>query len=144
MEQNNYHSSITTNVSPKEAFENIARVDAWWAKNFTGYATKTGDTFTVQFGATKVDFVISEAIPEKKIVWLVTDCHLPFLNDKNEWTGTSVNWEIGSENGETRIDMTHIGINPGVECFEICNAGWNRHIQDSLNNLMNKGEGKPS
>ena len=82
MEQKNYHSSITANISPKEAFDNIARVDAWWAKNFHGKASATGDTFNVRFGDTTVDFEISEAIPGKKVVWKVTDCHLPWLTDK--------------------------------------------------------------
>ncbi len=143
MEQKNYHSSITAKISPKEAFHSIAMVDAWWAINFNGDATNTGDTFTVQFGDTKVAFEITEAIPEKKIVWKVTDCYLPFLQDKTEWNGTSVDWEISSENDTTRIDMTHIGLVPGIECYEACNSGWNGHILGSLNNLLNGGQGQP-
>ena len=143
MEQNNYHSSITAPISPAEAFDNIARVDAWWAKSFKGKATEVGDTFRVQFGTTTVDFEISEAIPGKKVVWKVTDCYLPWLNDKAEWTGTNVDWEITPEGTATKIDMTHVGLFPGVECYEACNAGWNEHILGSLNNLINKGEGQP-
>ena len=143
MEQKNYHSSITAKVSPKDAFDSIARVDAWWAKNFEGKASKTGDTFTVTFGATKVDFEIAEAIPEKKVVWKVADCYLPFLNDKTEWNGTSVDWEILSDNDNTTINMTHVGLMPGIECYEACNAGWNEHILGSLNNLLNAGQGHP-
>ncbi len=65
MEQKNYHSSITAAITPQEAFASIANVNAWWAKNFKGRATTLGDTFTVQFGDTKVDFEIVEAIPGK-------------------------------------------------------------------------------
>ena len=138
MEQHNYHSSITAAISPGEAFDTIARVDAWWAKNFEGRAADTGDTFTVRFGDTWVNFEITGAIPEKKMVWQVTDCYLPFQKDTTEWNGTSVDWEISSENDTTTISMTHIGLTPSVECYEVCNAGWNQHILGSLNNLLNK------
>jgi hypothetical protein len=143
MQQKNYHTSITAKISPKEAFDNIGRVDAWWAKSFSGKATNAGDKFTVRFGDTWVDFEITVAIPGNKIAWKVTDCYLPFLKDKTEWNGTSVEWEISSENDTTRVDMTHVGLAPGVECYEICNKGWNEHIPGSLNNLLNKGQGQP-
>ena len=144
MEQKNYHSSITAKISPGEAFDQIARVDAWWAKNFTGKASQNGDKFKVQFGTTWVDFEIEEAQPGKRIVWKVTDCNLAFQKDLTEWNGTSVEWTISMDNGTTRIDMTHVGLVPGVECYDNCNAGWNEHILVSLNNLVNKGEGEPA
>ena len=123
MEQANYHSSITTNVTPKDAFANIANVSGWWAKNFNGSAQQAGDTFDVRFGETTVDFAITEAIPEQKIVWKVTNCHLPWLKDKTEWTGTEIVWEIAPQDNATRIDMTHVGLVPAVECYEACEKG---------------------
>jgi len=143
MEQKNYHSSITANISPKEAFAKIAQVNEWWAKSFKGKATSVGDTFTVQFGDTTVDFEITEAIPDKKIVWKVTDCYLSWLKDKTEWKNTSIVWEISSENNATKVDMTHVGLAPGIECYEACEKGWNGHINGSLYNLMTDGKGQP-
>ena len=143
MEQKNYHNSITAAVTPAQAFAGIANVGAWWAKSFKGRAMNPGDKFTVQFGETKVDFEITEAIPEKRVVWHVTDCYLPWLNNKTEWTGTSVEWDISSNAGATQIDMTHIGLFPGVECYEDCKTGWNGHITGSLHNLLTKGAGQP-
>ena len=144
MEQKNYHSSITANISAKEAFASIANVNAWWAKNFKGKAQNVGDTFCVQFGDTTVDFEITEAIPNKKIVWKVTNCHLPWLKDKTEWNGTEIIWEISSHGNVTQIDMTHVGLVPEVECYEQCNAGWNRHITGSLFKLITEGTGQPT
>lgn len=143
MEQKNYHSSIAAGITPHQAFSNIANVSGWWAKNFTGKAQHVGDTFNVRFGDTTVDFEITEAIPDKKIVWHVANCHLPWLKDKTEWNGTDVVWEITPQNNETRIDMTHIGLTPEVECYEACEKGWNGHITQSLFNLATKGKGEP-
>ncbi len=144
MEQTNYHSSITTNVTPKEAFANIANVSGWWAKNFNGSAQQTGDTFNVRFGETTVDFKITEAVPGQKIVWHVTDCHLPWLKDKTEWNGTEIVWEIAPQGNATRIDMTHVGLVPEVECYETCEKGWNQHVTHSLAKLLSEGTGTPT
>ncbi len=144
MEQQNYHSTITTNVTPHQAYTSIARVDAWWAKNFNGSALHEGDIFSVRFGETTVTFSISEAIPDKKTVWHVTDCYLPWLKNKTEWTNTSIVWELKSEGNTTQIDMTHVGLTPEVECYESCNKGWNEHINDSLRQLLTDGTGNPT
>jgi len=144
MEQKNYHTSITANVSAKEAFAAIADVSAWWAKSFTGRAQQLGDTFGVQFGTTTVDFEITEAIPDKKITWLITACHLPWLKDKTEWTGTKIVWEVTPTGNATRVDMTHVGLVPEVECYENCESGWNRHIAGSLFKLLTERVGQPT
>src|SRR5882672_7471982 len=102
---NDYHCSITAAISGKEAFKNICHVSDWWTVNFEGSAQKQGDIFTVRFGETFVTFRIAEAITDKKIVWHVQDCHIPWLKDKKEWNNTQVVWEISSSGDATRIDM---------------------------------------
>ena len=143
MKTHDYTCSIQTSVSAKEAYDKIARVSEWWAKNFKGSARNLGDTFTVRFGETFVDFKISEAVPESRIVWQVANCHLPWLKDKTEWNGTSATWEISSSSGITTITFTHHGLTPDVECFSACEKGWNSHIQKSLLKLLNDGKGFP-
>src|ERR1700688_4944079 len=103
--EQSYHSSIVVNAGANEAFEKISRVNEWWALNFKGSAKNAGDVFTVTWGETFVTFKIAEAIPAKKVTWLVTECYLPWLNDKTEWTGTEVVFEISEENSATKVDM---------------------------------------
>ena len=71
MKTQDYTCSIQSSVSAKEAYDKIARVSEWWAKDFKGSARNLGDTFTVRFGETFVDFKISEAVPDSRIVWQV-------------------------------------------------------------------------
>lgn len=97
----------------------------------------------VDFGETFVDFQISELIPNKKLVWLVTDCNLHWINNKKEWNGTEVVFEISSARDKTKIDFTHIGLVRGAECYEDCEVGWTEHITDSLVKFINEGKGKP-
>ncbi|MBS1935762.1 MAG: SRPBCC domain-containing protein, partial [Bacteroidetes bacterium] len=121
----NYHSSISANVSAKEAFDKICDVPAWWALDFHGNSKKKNDVFSIHFGTTSVTFKIADAVPEEIIVWKVIDSYLPWLNDKEEWTGTKIVFEISSHNGKTKIDVTDVGLTPEVECYESCEQGWN-------------------
>ena len=141
MEKKDYHKSITTNVSPAEAFEKISRVGDWWTNSFKGSAKKLNDTFSVKMGDTTVDFKITEVIPGRKIVWLVTDCYLSWIKDKHEWTNTKIVFEIAEEKNHTRIDMTHIGLVPGVECYNDCIAGWDHYIGESLAKFLKTSKG---
>lgn len=144
MNTKDYQCSIIVDATSKEAFENINRVSAWWAKNFEGHSEKLNDVFTVRFGKTFVTFKITEAIAGKRIEWRVTDCFLHWLNDKTEWKDTLVRWDISTKDGSTQIKMTHIGLTPGVECFENCKEGWDGHIQNSLFKLITQHEGVPA
>ena len=143
MNQQNYQCSIAADVTPHEAFEAVNQVNEWWAKNFEGSAEKLNDVFTVRFGDTWVTFKIAEFIPDKKVVWQVTDCYLPWLNDKTEWNGTSVAFEISPLGNATQVTMTHIGLVPGVECYEMCEAGWNHHFKESFLKLLTEHVGAP-
>lgn len=143
MEKKDFHRTIKVSATPSEAMNKISQVDGWWAKNFTGSAEKLNDKFTVDFGKTYVDFQVSELVPNKKVVWKVTDCNLHWIKAKKEWKGTEVVFEISNGGKNTTIEFTHLGLVPGVECYKDCEVGWNDHITKSLANFIEKGEGKP-
>ncbi len=37
--------------------------------------------------------------------------------------------------------MTHSGLVPGMECYEVCESGWNQHVGESLRSLIANGNG---
>jgi len=141
MKQQDYHKSITVPVGSAEVFKNIIKVSDWWTNTFKGSAGKVDDVFKVSFGKTKVDFKVKEIIPDKKIVWQVTDCYLDWINNKSEWKGTEIVWEISEKNNRSKIDMTHIGLIPGIECYKDCETGWNQYVGESLPKLIETGKG---
>ncbi len=141
--QQDFSYSLTVNASAKETMKRISQVNQWWAKDVKGKATKLNDEFSVYFGDTFVDFKISEAIPEKKIVWYVTDCNLGWIKAKKEWKDTECIWNVTEKDGKTTIEFIHKGLTPDVECYESCKPGWTHHIKDSLQKLVNEGKGFP-
>jgi hypothetical protein len=148
MEKENYHRTITVNASQSEAIKKISQVNHWWKHDFSGNAEKLNDKFRVPFGELNgeksfVDFVVSEFVPNKKTVWKVTECNLPWFKDKNEWNNTEVVFEISSDNTKTKIDFTHIGLVPGIECYDACEKGWDGNVTKSLLRFINEGKGNP-
>jgi hypothetical protein len=141
MGNKNYHKSIIVNASAEEAMEKISQVNRWWKNDFKGSAEKLNDKFTVPFGDSSfVDFCVSQFVPGKMTVWKVTDCFLPWFQDKKEWNNSEVVFELLEENGKTKIDFTHAGLIPELECYGVCEKGWEGHI-NTLDQFINKGVG---
>ncbi|MGZ3618084.1 MAG: SRPBCC family protein [Ktedonobacteraceae bacterium] len=139
-----YHSSITSHITPKEAFDKISRVSEWWATNFEGSSQKLNDIFTVRFRSGDMYKIkVSECIPDKKIAWQVIDSNQTWVANETEWTGTTILWEVSAQKDGTRIDMTHIGLVPSIECYNKCTQGWDYLLHKSLFRFLTETKGLP-
>ncbi len=144
MKENDYHASISVNASAKEAFNSIRDVTKWWTENLEGNTQKLNDEFTVRFEDMHYSKQkIVELIPDRKIVWLVTDSHLSWIKDKDEWTNTKISFEITDKDHKTQINFTHIGLVPEIECYNDCSNAWGQFIHQSLFRLISTGKGQP-
>src|SRR5947207_6580683 len=104
MKTQDYTVSITVNATPLEAFKRINSVTQWWTENLEGSSQKLNDEFTVRFGDVHYSKQkLVEIIPDKKVVWLVTDSKLNFIKDKKEWTNTKIVFEVLTQNNKTQI-----------------------------------------
>jgi hypothetical protein len=138
-----YTSSITANISAIEATSRINRVADWWTAKVTGPSSKSGDSFNINWGETWLDIRVVELEPGQRVVWLVTDCHLGFINDKEEWKDTQIVFDISSNGSQATVKMTHVGLTPNVECYGVCETGWNFYVLESLENLLKENRGFP-
>lgn len=143
MAKKNFHRTINVNASAEEAMKKISQINLWWVKDISGKTEKLNDKFHIPMGKTFIDFQISELVPNKKVVWKVTDSDIHWLKDKKEWNGTEVVFEISEKEDSTQIDFTHIGLVPEIECYTVCEEGWNGHITKSLVKFINEGKGMP-
>jgi hypothetical protein len=143
MENKSFSTTISANISTKEAYNGINNVSKWWTKNTVGNTEHINDVFTVTFGETFATFKIIEMVPDKKVMWLTTDCNLHWMKDKKEWRGTKMSFEISTNENITQIIFTHIGLLPEIECFADCSAGWTHYITQSLFKLLTEQKGMP-
>jgi len=141
--QTDYHAEIDTPVSAGKVFDAINNVTGWWTVNIEGSTKNLNDIFIVRFGETYSRIQITEIIPGKKIVWKVLDCNLHWMKDKKEWKDTSIIWEVLPVKNATRVAMTHVGLRPGIECYEDCRKGWNHYVKESLFRLIGEDRGVP-
>src|SRR5450432_2263407 len=105
--KNNFSSSISANNRADEAIKRISNVTGWWGVAFSGNSEKQEDKFTIKMGGDSFfDFTVAELIPGKRVVWLVTDCNMPWYSDKKEWANTKLIFDLAENNGVTTLNFT--------------------------------------
>jgi hypothetical protein len=145
MNDQNLTTTFTVDQTPEEAFAAINNVRGWWSGEIEGSTDKLGDEWTYRYKDIHYSKQkITELIPGKKVVWLVLDGYLNFVEDKTEWKGTRITFEVAKKGDKTEVRFTHIGLVPEVECFNACSDAWGSYINGSLRSLITTGKGKPN
>jgi hypothetical protein len=147
MKDQNLTISFTVDQTPDVAFAAINNVRGWWTgkPGIEGSTDTLGDEFTYRYDPHHYSKQkITEFTPGKKVVWLVLDGRLDFVQDKSEWTGTTIVFEIARRGDKTEVRFTHVGLVPKTECFNACSDAWGSYIRGSLRNLITTGPGRAS
>ncbi|PST83913.1 ATPase [Pedobacter yulinensis] len=141
MEKTDFSTTILVDQTPDEVFEAIIEPRKWWSGDFNGNTKELGAEFTYNYRDIHCTTQkVTELVPGQKVVWLVTDSQLNFLEDKQEWKGTEMIFQITPRSGQTALKFTHVGIHPGVECYDACSGAWGMLIRQSLHNLIATGK----
>jgi len=139
MKTTNFSTSFLVDQTVEEAFGAINNVRGWWTGNpgIEGSTDKLGDEFTYRYEPYHFSKQkITEFISCKKVVWNVTESNLSFVDDKSEWTGTKIIFDISKKGEKTEVRFTHQGLAPGIECYEGCSNAWGQYINGSLFKLL--------
>jgi len=145
MKTSDFTTTISVDQTPQEAFNAINNVRDWWPGEIEGNTTKLNDEFSYRYK--KMHYSnqkLVEVIPGKKVIWLVTESSLNFVENKSEWTGTKIIFEIFEKDNKTQVRFTHQGLVPQFECFDACSNAWTDIIRDGLRALITTGKGKAS
>ena len=137
MNQENFTTTFTVNQPPEKVFNAINNVYGWWGGEVKGDTKKIGSEFTYRWKDqhyTKQKII--EFIPQKKIVWDISDCNIPSLKNTGEWNGTKISFEIFKKGDKTDLKFTHFGLIPEFECYESCARDWTKIMNVSLKKLI--------
>jgi hypothetical protein len=143
MNDQNYSMTILVDQTPAEAFAAINNARIWWTgePGITGSTDKLGDEFTYRYGDVhRSTHKITELVTDKKIVWHTVDSQINFVNNKTEWTGTDIVFEITQKGDQTELRFTHIGLVPSIQCYGDCSGAWGFYVNECLHSLITTGK----
>jgi len=145
MENNSFTKTISVSKSTTQAFEAVKNFRGWWSEEIDGITDKVNETFFYHYKdihLTKI--IMTEMVPDRKIVYQILDNEFKFIKDKSEWVNTNLVFDVYEEAGNTKVKFTHLGLVPEYECFNVCNDAWTGYICNSLKNFIETGKGNPN
>ena len=141
MKNQDFTTTIIVDQSPDQVFNALKNPQNWWSGEIEGNSSQIDDEFTYQYKEFHESTQrVVEMIPNKKIVWLVTESAINYAKDKKEWTGTKIVFEISESDNKTQLRFTHVGLDPSIECFDSCSNSWSMLIHQSLFHLITTGK----
>jgi len=145
MSNQSYTTTFLVDQTPEEAFAAINNVRGWWSGEIEGRTDRLGEEFTYRYKDVHYSKQkLVEVVPAKRVVWRILDASLSFTEDKNEWKGTNVVFEVSRRGDKTEVRFTHEGLVPQFECFDKCSNAWGFYINGSLKSLIATGKGEPN
>lgn len=137
MNDETFTITFTVDETPEEAFAAINNVRAWWSGEIEGNTDRLGEEFTYRYeDVHRSKQKITELIPSKRIVWHVLEGYVNFTQDKTEWTGTDVTFDISRIGDKTEVRFNHVGLVPEYECFDSCSNAWGFYVNSRLRSLI--------
>lgn len=135
----NYAVVIEIEKSPNEVFNHIIYdVSKFWPEEFEGESAKLNDEFVFRSGGTHYSKnKVAEFVPDKKVVWLVTESIRK--TDNFDWTGTKMIFELTPKGDHTLLKFTIDGPileNEYDRLVQICDMV----IKESLYNFITRGK----
>jgi hypothetical protein len=132
----NYQYIFHSGKTAEEIFLVLQDVRQWWigifGETISGKTNKIGDEFSfsagdgVHFSKQK----LIELVPNKELLWKVTESNLSFLNDTHEWEGTNIRFDLEATDQGTKVTFTHEGLTPKIECYKNCTDAWTQYMEN--------------
>jgi hypothetical protein len=145
MTDSNFTTTFTVDQAPEAAFAAINNVRGWWSEEIKGRTDRLGEDFDYHYrDIHRCKIKVTELIPGRKVAWRVLENYFSFTEDKTEWTGTQIIFDIAGKGDKTEVRFTHQGLVPDYECYDICSDGWGTYINGSLRSLIATGKGQPN
>jgi len=144
MKTQDFTLTFTVDRTPDEVFDAINDVRGWWSGEFEGDAARLGAEFTYRYADVhRSRQRVAELVRGEKIVWQVLDARLAFVKDTDEWTGTSIVFDLAREGRGTTVRFTHVGLSARNECYDTCSNAWTALLTGNLRRLISSGQHQP-
>jgi len=106
------------------ALTTLEGLTGWWVRA-TGNA-EAGGEITFDFGENATVMRVDEAT-RSAVRWTCISMNDPQFAD---WIGTTISFVLHDDGDTTRVAFTHAGLQPQIECWDQCSAGWNYYTKN--------------
>jgi hypothetical protein len=145
MDNQDYAVAFTVNQSPEAVFDAINDVRGWWSQAVRGETDRLGAVFYHHYkDVHRCTLEITEFAPGKRVVWRVLHNDFDFIEDRTEWNGSDIVFDIVAKGDRTEVRFTHRGLAPAWECFDLCSNAWGHYVTGSLRKRIATGKGEPN
>lgn len=147
MSANSYTREIIVSNTPHAAYRALtSEFDKWWTE-CSGPVIAVGDEVTFRFDPTYWKMRATKLVPNESVELKCIEAHhihegLP-ASIRKEWEGTILKWHIQQQGDCTKISFIHEGLIPSLNCYEICEMGWDHFFVNSLKKYLDSGECNP-
>jgi len=145
----NYQRTISVDASPEDAYRApTTGCEHWWTVGDNNFG-RVGDRikFTFPPNVSYWTFEAKKLEPNKTVELECVDAHHKITDrpdaSETEWLGSRALWQIEPQGDKTTIHFVHKGLTPNLDCYDVCEAGWNLFFVDSLKAYLDSGVGKP-
>ena len=142
-----FNLRVRIEASSDKVFDAIANsIQDWWGIT-KGESNKPGGEFYTTFKPTKWTFRVDVFEENRLIVW---DCieayhvHSGYEGIEKEWLGSKISWELEEVGNSTQLRFSHDGLEPNLNCYEICTPAWEMFVTQSLKAFVESGKGMPA
>lgn len=111
----------------------------WWTPTVSGEPLAGGE-ITFSFDGERVVMQVEEAEAPLRVAWRCLR-HTKF----SDWDGTRLTFDLdpaGEDRSSTALVFEHAGLEPELDCFSLCSAGWDHYLA-SLAAYAASGKGVP-
>ena len=143
----NYTREIVVSSTPAEAYKALTTgFNKWWTTDCNP-VTNAGEKITFKFGPSYWVMRANNLVPNELVEYECIEAHhvhdgLP-SSILDEWKKSILKWAIQKQEEKTNIIFTHEGLVPSLECYEVCEQGWDYFFVNSLKQYLDSGEGTP-
>ena len=126
--RNDYRKQLHVDADVSAVIDAVldpARIAAWWTP-VTRYE-QDGDDIRIFMGegaplAMRVR--VDHEADAGTVTWFVQSCGMA-----EDWAGTAPSFVVrAAAGGGCDLDFRHVGLEPALECFEQCRAGWDHFL----------------